>query len=258
VLAVSLALIFPPANTHAAPSVRLSATLAPERLGHSTTIGFGFDITEPEGRVPPALTELDVRYPGFGIATSGLGLSVCSPARLEATGPAGCPPDSRMGYGRVLAEIQFGPEIVKETADVSILRGPAQHGHLALLFYADGRTPVDAQIVFPGRVFNAHAPFGGAIHIDVPLVPSLPGAPDVAVVRVRSAIGPQHLTYFEEVNGRTVAYHPQGIMLPNVCPHGGFQFAADFGFQDGSHASAEAAVPCPPQRRRHHAAGKHQ
>jgi hypothetical protein len=155
-----------------------------------------------------------------------------------------------MGYGTALTEIAFGPEIVKETADIAIVRAPTNARQFALLFYANGRTPVDAQIVFRGLLAPAPAPFGGSIHIDVPLVPSLPEAPDVSVIRVRSTIGPHRLTYFEEVNGRRVAYEPHGIPLPDRCPRGGFQFAGEFSFQDGSHASARTAVPCPGSRSR--------
>lgn len=146
-LALAFALLAGPAL--ASPSVTLTASLTPERLGHPTTIGFGFDIAAPAGRVPPPLTELDIRYPGLGIGASGLGLETCAARTLEARGPAGCPSNSRMGYGSVLAEIPIGPEIVKENADVAIVRAPRQNGHTALLFYAEGITPVDAQIVFP-------------------------------------------------------------------------------------------------------------
>jgi hypothetical protein len=57
-----------PTTAHAA-HVQLYATLTPERLGHDTTIGFGFQITAPAGRVPPPLTRVEVRYPrNLGIA----------------------------------------------------------------------------------------------------------------------------------------------------------------------------------------------
>lgn len=86
--------------------------------------------------------------------------------------------------------------------------------------------------------------------MNIPLVPTLPEAPDISVVQVRSTLGPLHLTYYEEVSGRRVAYEPKGILLPNRCPRGGFRFVADFGFQDGSRASAHTAVPCPRSRAR--------
>ena len=230
-------------------SATLNATLTPERLGQGTTLGFGFQIIAPAGKVPPPLTELEVSYPGnLGIGLSGLGLATCSAATLETPGPEGCPADSRMGFGTALAEIPIGPEIIRETGKIAIVRAPTQNGHISLLLFASGVSPVDADIVFPGMLLSAPSPFGGRIHMNIPHVPSLPEAPDVAVVEVHSTIGPEHLTYYEREHGKLVAYNPQGILLPDRCPRGGFPFAAEFTFQDGSHASARTAVPCPHSR----------
>jgi hypothetical protein len=150
-----------------------------------------------------------------------------------------------MGSGSALTEIQVGPEIVRENVEIAIVQAPVQNGHIALLFYAKGLLPVDARIVFPGLLLPAPAPFGGLVRINVPLVASLPEAADVAVVRIRSTIGPEHLTYYKRVRGKMVAYKPRGIILPAHCPRGGFPFAAIFTFQDGSRTSARTAVPCP-------------
>jgi hypothetical protein len=240
-----------PTTAHATQSATLHVTFTPERLGQDTTLNFSAQITAPADRVPSPLIALDVRYPDLGIAVSGLGLATCFQARLEASGPAGCPADSRMGEGNALVEIPIGPEILQETAQVAILRAPEQEGHLALLIYASGTTPVNAQIVFPGLLLPAPAPYGASIHINVPLVESLPGAPDVAVVRLHATLGPQGLTYYEHVRGRLLAYKPRGILLPNKCPHGGFAFDATFAFLDGSHATAHTTVPCPIGERHH-------
>jgi hypothetical protein len=245
-LAAIIACACLPTAAHATQSVRLHATLTPERLGQGTTIGFSFQIAAPDGRVPPPLTEVNIRYPSeLAIALSGLGLATCTTEVLEESGPAGCPTDSLMGYGSALAEIPIGPEIFQETAQVTLVRAPVQDGHLALLFFANGASPVSTQIVFPGLILPAPTPFGGRIHIKVPLVPSLPAAPDVALVQLRTTLGPRHITYHENVHGRWVSYHPQGILLPNSCPRGGFPFAATLAFLDGSHATAHTTVPCP-------------
>ena len=53
------------------------------------------------------------------------------------------------------------------------------------------------------------------------------------------------LTYYERVHGRTVAYRPQGIGLPDSCPRGGWKLAARFTFIDGSASRARTAVRCP-------------
>jgi hypothetical protein len=253
-LVAALACAVAPAQ--AAPSVTLTATLTPERLGRTTTIGFGFQIGEPEGQAPTPVIAIEVLYPAnLGIATSGLGLETCTAETLQVAGASGCPPDSRMGFGRALAEVPFGPEIVKEPADVEVVRAPNQNGHIELLFYADGLAPVSAQIVVPGELAEARAPFGGAFDITVPLVPSLPEAPDVALTHLSSTVGPLHLTYYEQVNRRLVAYQPSGILLPNRCPRGGFRFAAELKFADGSQAQARNAVPCPRSKATHRKRG---
>jgi len=205
---------------------------------------FAIQIATPARGVPSPLTALDVHYPGnLGIATSGLGLATCSRSRLENLGPQGCPADSRMGQGTALAEIPVGPEIVRESAKVAIVRAPERDGQLALLFYASGVDPVSAQIVFPGLLFPASN--RGRLHITVPLVPSLPGGPNVAIVSLHATLGPRGLTYYERVHGKLTSYHPNGILLPAHCPHGGFPFAASLTFQNGSHARAPTTVPCP-------------
>lgn len=233
-------------GARAAQTLQLGVSLNPERLGQGTTVGFDFRISSITEPVPSPVTSVDLRYPGdLGVALSGLGLARCSPPVLEALGPEGCPAESRMGSGSVLAEIPVGGEVVTEHATLAVVRAPTRGGHISLLFYAAGISPVDAQIVFPGALLEAEPPFGGLLHIDVPLVPSLPGASDVAVAEIHAKLGPEHLTYYRRVKGKFVAYNPQGILLPKRCPRGGFAFVAELGFLDGTHAHARATVPCP-------------
>jgi len=234
------------AAARTAQTTKLTAALAPEHLGKGTTIIFGFTIATTTGQVPSPLTGLDLYYPAnLGIGTSGLGLETCSAAVLEIYGPEGCPSQSQMGYGKGLVEIPFGPEIVTETAQTTIYMEHIHEGHLGLLFAAEGHYPVEAQIAFSGTVLPAKNPFGGDLATTIPLVPTLPGAPNASVVRLHSTIGPLHLTYYEHTRGKYVSYHPRGIVLPNTCPHGGFHFAASFAFEDGAHTRAHTAVPCP-------------
>ena len=147
-----------------------------------------------------------------------------------------------MGHGNVLAELPIGAKIVRETVKIAILRAPEQHGHFALLLYANGGTPISAQITLPALLLPT--PNAGSIHIDIPSVPSLPGAPNVAVTELNATLGPPGLTYHEHSHGKTTSYHPTGILLPDQCPRGGFSFTASLTFEDGSHATAGVAVPC--------------
>ncbi len=234
----------------AAQSVTLNATFTPERLGQGTTIGFGFRIAVPAKAVPPPLTRVEISYPkDLAFALSELGLATCSTQTLKASGPAGCPANSLMGYGTALAEIPLGPSIIHETGRVTIVRSTSHAGHLRLLIYVNAEDPVSAQIVLPALVLPAAAPFGGRLAMNIPLIPSLPEGPDAAVVQFHSTIGPMHLHYHEHIHGHTIKYEPKGIPLPNICPHGGFRFSARFAFQNGSHSRAFATVPCPPDHR---------
>jgi hypothetical protein len=252
VLATALAAcILGSSVAEASESLKLSVGLQPEILGQGTTVSFDFDIASTTGLVPSPLTEVDLRYPGdLGITLSGVGVATCSATTLEALGPEGCPAEAHMGYGEVLAEIPIAGEVIVEHATLAVLRAPATGGQLSLLFYASGLTPVDAQIVFTGALLAAEAPFGGLLKINVPLVPSVPEAPDVAVAQIHGTLGPEHLTYYRRVRGGFIPYDPQGILLPKRCPRGGFPFAAELGFLDGTRTSGQAVVSCPPIRPR--------
>jgi hypothetical protein len=219
----------------------MSAAFAPERLGAPTTVSFGFQLDQGGG--PPApLTGVELSYPrDLGLATSGLGLISCLPARLEAQGPAGCPANSRMGYGTAVVGIAFGSATVNETVRLALLAGPSPDGYLHLLVYASGKFPVEAAVVFTAVLLPGH------LKVTIPPIPSLPAAPYVALTAMNLTLG-GHLTYYETVKGRRVAYHPAGIGLPSTCPRGGFRFAATFVSLDGERVPSKTAVACPKPR----------
>jgi hypothetical protein len=229
--------------------VRLTASLSPEWLGAETTIRVGFQIATPAGRMPTPVTEVQLLLPpGLSIATSDLGLETCVPSQLEHHGLAGCPHNSLMGRGSALAAVPFGSAFVTEPALVTLFSGPVKDGHPQLLFLASGELPVLADLVFAALVLPAKAPFGGLLKTTLPLVPSVPNGPDVALIRLQTTIGAKGITYYERVKGKTISFRPRGILLPKSCPPGGFAFAARLTFQDATHASAGAVVRCPRSR----------
>jgi len=251
VLAAMLVCSLTPPAAHAVSELAsLHASFSPNRLGAPTTIIFGFHLQTVEGQAPPPLTALDLRMPaGMNYTTTTLGLSICQPASLLANGVAGCPPNSRLGYGSALVEVPFGVGAGHEIPEVQAVAGPSRAGNLVVLFYANGLFPVSAQLSFAGEVLPDTGRFGSQLQTNVPLVTSVPGGPDVSIVNVQSTIGPAHLIYYKHLHGRRVAFHPRGVAIPERCPRGGFPFAASFGFQDGSATSASTTVPCPPRRR---------
>lgn len=233
-------------TAEAGQAVRLAVALRPEHLGAGTTMDFRFHVATSRGQVPPPLTAIEFRYPAnFGLLTSGLGLATCAPATLDELGPEACPAEAQMGFGSALVEIPIGPEVIHETGRLTAWMAPPQEGRIALAFYAEGKTPILAQLIFPGVVLDAAAPFGGRLHTRIPLIPSLPDAPNAAVVDLRATIGPLDVTYYRHAAGRTLGYTPAGILLPRRCPRGGFPFEAAFTFLDGSHSAAHTLVACP-------------
>jgi hypothetical protein len=237
------------AGAQAQTTALLHATFEPYRLGRRSTLQFEFVLSAPAGEVPPPLTEMQLRYPrGINFFLNDLGVRRCAESVLEASGPAGCPPDSAMGYGVVETGIVLGGTPIDEISPVTILRGPEREGHLALLFFAEGTEPVVTNVLFSGLLLSAREPFGGNVKIHVPLVETLPGAPYVSVLHLHATIGPEHLTYYHNVDGVSLAFAPQGILLPPTCPRASFPFAAIFAFSDGTHALASTTVPCPPGR----------
>jgi hypothetical protein len=237
----------PPAR--AAPAVKLTASFSPDRLGAGTTIRVGFRVAYASGEAPLPATEIQFFLPvGLGIATSELGLENCLPSQLELEGRAACPSNSLMGHGSAVTAVPFGSRFVTERTSVTLFSGPVQNGHPQLLFVASGEYPVIAEVIFGALVLPAGPRFGGLIDTKLPLVPSVPDGPDVALLGLQTTIGPAGITYHENVNGRIVSFRPRGILLPRSCPHGGFPFAVHLSFSDGSGAGANAAVPCPRRR----------
>lgn len=238
----------PPA-AQAAESVTLHASFSPDRLGASTTIGFGFEIAGAEGTVPAPLSGVSLQLPaGINYLSTTLGLAICKPAALLAKGATGCSPNSRLGSGSAYVEVPFGQGAGHEIPDIEAFMGPPNKGNIVVLFYADGREPVYAQVVFQGELIAGSQTLGGSLDAAVPLIPSVTGGPPVSIVRVSTTIGPAGLTYYEHVHGHTIGFHPKGVSVPLHCPRGGFVFTGHFSFADGTSAVAKSAVPCPRRR----------
>lgn len=236
-----------------AEQATLHASFSPDRLGASTTIGFGFHLQTADGLAPPPLTSVVLHMPaGMNYTLTTLGLSICRPAALQAGGLKGCPPNSRVGSGSAFVEVPFGTGTGHEIPEIQAVVGPSNNGNMVVLFYANGQFPVSAQLVFAGEVLPDGGPFGSQLATAVPLIPSVPNGPDVSIVNVNSTIGPAGLTYYHHVHGRLRPFHPLGIGVPERCPRGGFPFSAAFVFQDGSSANATTTVPCPPPVRHRH------
>jgi hypothetical protein len=239
-----------PAASWAKQHTRLDVSLVPEHLGHGTTIKFGFQITASNGAIPSPVRQIDLRYPAhLGLITSGLGIASCTPALLEEQGIRGCPSRSLMGYGIATGEAEIGGEVIQEVGDTAVLMAPFTNEQINLEFYLEGASPLEAQLVFPGVLLPASRPYGGDLQIKVPLLSIVPEGPDIALVKLRSTIGPLGVTYWQRIHGQFVPYRPNGIILPPSCPLRGFPFAVTFTFNDETKTTSRLRVHCPRPKR---------
>lgn len=251
--AVGLAGCLPAAAAAEENIASLQASFSPDRYGASTTIGFSFQLSTSTGLAPPPLESVNLHMPaGLNYTTTTLGLALCDPQKLVEQGAGGCPANARLGSGSAFVEVPFGHENGRELPEIQAFMGPPHNGNMVVIFYANGEQPVFAQLIFRGELVPASGAFGANLNTTIPLVPSVPNGPPVAIVRVTTTIGPGKLTYYKNVHGVQVPFHPVGISVPFTCPKGGFPFAADFRFYDGSTAHASTTVPCPPARSKRH------
>ncbi|MGN6371622.1 MAG: hypothetical protein ACTHM1_01320 [Solirubrobacteraceae bacterium] len=246
-LALGICAISPTGALAAQPqTVVLKVVLQPDNPGAPTTIHIGFRIWGPHHRPPSPVTSLTLRLPeNMGLATTTLGQATCYPRPLLEDGLAGCSENARLGFGDAVAVVPLPGNPVYERASLTALMGPPADSRIQVLFYAEGLSPVFAQFVFPGVLFSDVHPFGDRINTNIPLVAPWPEGPDIAITSFSSTIGPLHLIYHRQVNGKRIAYRPHGITIPRRCPRGGFPFAALLTFEDGTTTESIVHVHCP-------------
>jgi hypothetical protein len=241
-----------PAAAGASETAKLAVAFSPYRLGRGTTlkIALKLGVAGVSDGLPAPVTRFDMRIPAdLEIIGSSLGLAICRPEALLAGGSDGCSPNARLGLGSAEIKVPVGPEPVAESASIEAEMGPPVGEEVGVLLYAEAGTPVAAQLIFPGVLLSGGGATGQSLNTSVPLIPSVPGAPDVSMVSMNLSLGPAGLTYYKQVHGRTVGYRPEGVALPTRCPAGGFRFVSNIAFADGATVSASSTVPCPARRR---------
>lgn len=233
------------------PQVKFEVGFSPDRPDAQTTVSLGFSVrARPTELVPPPLTRIEIWLPpGMGLGTTNLGESTCTEATLTTSGVAGCPADAFMGLGQAMVETAVAGEIIREHLQIAILMAPAEHEHTTILYQTEGLSPVSSEIIFPGELLDATPPYGARVVTSVPLVSAWAEGPYVALTHVLTTIGPQGLTYYKRLNGKRVAYSPHGMVVPAVCPRGGYPFAARLTFLESA-AYIKGAVRCGGQRGR--------
>jgi hypothetical protein len=218
-----------PARTLAA----LTLSLSPDRLGARSSLAFTISYSGGEAGVPAPVRRLVLRFP------AGLGLDVpdlrtCSAARLRSHGARGCPSQSAIGAGRALLETRTGPQPLTENVSLQAFIGPPRNLEPTLEILGQGYTPLDERVVFTGITLPDRAPYGERLVMALPPIPTLPLEPDASIVDFSLRIGT-----------RAPRAGANAVIVPARCPAGGFPFAAEFTYADGSTGTALTTAPCP-------------
>lgn len=219
----------------AGTSATITPTLHPDRLGAEGALDFTIHFAGGEFGVPSPVRRSVLRLP------AGLGVEIpelrsCAAARLRSHGVSGCPPQSEIGRGYALAEAHVGSQTLTETIALWVFLGPLRTLEPTVEILAQGYTPFDERMVFTGTVLSDRAPYGEDLVLPIPPISTLPLEPDASIATLSLTLG---------TNEPSRAHNANTVIVPPKCPAGGFPFAAEFTYADGSSGSALATARCP-------------
>ena len=228
----------------AAPTVSIKVKVVPIAgfpgtgyiLGAGAAEQFEFTISGTEySGFPPPLIGVDNFLPK-GTKLHPQGFPTCAVTTLEKAGL--CPKSSQAGpLGSALGVVAFGSERVPEEVSVQPYFAPGG----GLEFYVDGHTPAVIELISKGKFVPASGAFNQEFVGEVPLVETVPGAPDGSTERINVKVGVARME-----KGKPVYYGT----VPKKCPAGGFPFKAELLFAGLGGLAPQTVpvsytVPCP-------------
>ncbi len=219
------------ACTASAASVSFAPAFSNNLLGEggSFTAPFTFSGTEYFGAVDP-ITEVTVHLPA-GIGGDSSGFAVCPMATLQLTGLMGCPPGSLAGpvtSGGIEADID-------STLITEAVTSQAIYTDSGLVFYVEGHIPVAIEFMLPAHEVPDASPYGRALVVNIPTLPTVPGGPNISFTSLDPAVGAA------AQSGGSTAHN---VVIPSQCASG-FAWAGDVRFEDGTESHVTAATGCP-------------
>jgi len=220
------------------------AGFSPDLLGVPTNVFGAATIGSTNLPVPSPITHINVMGPA-GLTLNLEGTGTCSAATLENAGPEACPADSKAGFGGGEGAYEIAHEVINESFTVDFFLGNNKPGHVELLIYLDGSTPVSIQLVFTAPVIQEPKPYGLGFSLNVPLIKVLPEASDASAISAFFTAGAKNVAYYKKVHGKRKLFHVKGIVTPKTCPHGGWPGATEISFEDGTIVKATTKIPCP-------------
>jgi hypothetical protein len=232
-----------PAVAGASQPFTVASRFTPYTLGATTNLSAEAMFGLP-GTIPVPVTNA-VGYGPSGLTVNVRGAMTCERGLLEQKGPAGCPPDSRLGFGGGTALVALGGQIVKSSFTLDFFLAPREAGHLSVLIYVDGVSPVPLELVLTGKEVHGRRPYGFGLTVEIPLISTVPGALDASVQSAYFTLGDQHIAYYHAVRGKQRLVHVKGIVLPKSCRGPGLPFTYTVGFSDGTSSTDDFTMACP-------------
>ena len=226
-----------PVVAQAAESETVAAikpSFSPDRLGAKAAFTFTVRFSGGEFGVPSPVRRAVVQLPP-GLSMNIPHLRSCTRAQLQARGASGCSKRSLIGTGHALADVHAGEGVESEEATVWAFLGPPQGLDPTIEILGQGYTPLDERVVITATVLPDHAPYGEELVMSIPAIPSIPYEPNASTVSFSITVG----------GARFRKQSPNTVLLPTHCPAGGFPFATEFGYEDGTTSTTTATVPCP-------------
>lgn len=217
-------------------SATIAPSLSPNRLGAKATLTFTVSYAGVELLVPSPVRRAILHFPA-GLRLDIPKLRSCAAARLRAHGASGCPAQSRIGSGHALVESHTGSQTITEHITLRAFLGPPRNLRPTFAILAQGYTPIQERVVLKGTVLADRAPYGEALDMSIPPIPTLPNEPDASIVTFSLTVGASRRHRPRDANT---------VVVPSSCPVGGFPFAGEFTYADGSAGAALATTPCPP------------
>ena len=177
------------------------AGFSPDLLGVPTNVFGSATIGSTNLPVPSPITHINVMGPA-GLTLDLEGTGTCTAATLENTGPQACPTDSKAGFGGGEGAYEIAHEVIHEPFTVDFFLGNNNPGHVELLIYLDGSSPVSIQLVFTAPVTQLPKPYGLGFSLNVPLIKVLPEASDASAISAFFTAGAKNVAYYKKVHGK--------------------------------------------------------
>ncbi len=229
--------------TWASEAFTVNAYFSPDKLGAPTNIS-AKAVFSLQGGVPTPISNV-VAYGPAGLGVDVRGTDTCEKAVLEADGPSGCPPDSRIGFGGGIGLEEIAKELIKEPFTLELFLAPRENGHLVILIYVNAVSPISLQLVLVAKETHGPRPYGFGVAFEVPPIPTLPGASYASVESSYVTVGSTKVAYYHTVRGRRALVHVRGITVPKTCPVDGFPFEVILSFENGSTSIGKYSAACP-------------